>query len=185
MPWSIRGSIKRWPIIAYAQRRILKFYLHDREFVHEVDAGAARGLMYPIVLPEDKGIWTGAYESEFANALAAAVRPGSICYDVGGWRGFFSGVMALAGARRVFVFEPLPENVARIRRLIDLNPNLSIEVVESAIGERTGQSKFFVMPQASMGKLANSPFQPTEKGLEEIVVNIFTLDFRAISSIWI
>lgn len=176
MPWSVRESIKNRPIVAYAQRRILESYLHERGFVHVVDAGPARGLKYSVVLPEDKGVWTGTYEAQFASALASAVRPGAVCYDVGGWRGFFSGVMALAGAHTVFVFEPLPENVDRIKKLLSLNPRLSIELIESAIGERDGQSKFCVMPETSMGKLAESPFQPEERALGDFAVDVVALD---------
>src|SRR6478672_10596056 len=53
-------------------------------------------------------------------------------FDAGGWHVFYAGVMALAGASKVFVFEPLPANCDRIRRLIELNPALPIELLEAA-----------------------------------------------------
>lgn len=176
VPWKLRETIKHRPIFAYAQRRILESCLHGREFVHLVDAGPARGLRYPVVLPEDKGVWVGTYEAEFAAALASAVRPDTVCYDVGGWRGYYSGIMALAGASSVFVFEPLPENVLRIRKLAALNPELPIKLIESAVGDRVGTSVFTVMPDSSMGKLADSSFQSSESGVCEIEVGIVTLD---------
>ena len=176
VPWGLRESIKSQPFIAYAQRKLLKTYLYDREFVHVIDGGPARGLRYAVTLPEDKGVWTGTYELPFSNALAAAVCPDNVCYDVGGWRGFFSGIMALRGARKVYVFEPLPENVKRIRKMIELNPALPLELFESAIGEKDGQAEFLVMPETSMGKLAESKFQPAATELNRIAVSIFTLD---------
>ena len=76
------------PLMAPLQRRLLARFLEGHEFIHMVDAGPARGLRYPITLPQDKGIWTGTYELELATGIAEAVRPGDICLDVGGWRGF-------------------------------------------------------------------------------------------------
>jgi hypothetical protein len=122
VPWRMRGAIKHIPLVAPFQRWLVANFLSREEFVHRVDAGPARGLLYSVRLPQDKGVWTGTYETGFASAGASAVSPGDVCFDIGGWHGFYSGVMALAGATKVVVFEPLPANCARIRRLIDLNP---------------------------------------------------------------
>ena len=62
VPWQIRGVIKKMPLMAPLQRRLLARFLEGHEFIHMVDAGPARGLRYPITLPQDKGIWTGTYE---------------------------------------------------------------------------------------------------------------------------
>jgi FkbM family methyltransferase len=174
--WRFRVIIKHVPLVAPLQRWLIANFLEGKEFVHRVDAGPARGLVYPVRLPQDKGVWTGTYESEFAAALANAVTPGSACLDIGGWHGFYSGVMALAGASKVIVFEPLPANCARIRRLIELNPQLSIELIEAAVSEISGELEFQVMPETSMGKLACSAFQPEQTGAKRITVNAVTID---------
>src|SRR5436309_819290 len=159
VPWRLRGAIKSLPLVAPLQRRLLATFLEGREFVHTVDAGPARGLSYPIRLPDDKGIWTGTYELELATLIARAVKAGDVCLDVGGWRGFFSGVMALAGAKRVFVFEPLPANAVHILRMLELNSALAIELIQAAVGDGGGSLDFEVMAESSMGKLATSSFQ--------------------------
>ena len=176
VPWRIRGRIKKIPLIAPLQRRLLARFLEGREFVHTVDAGPARGLRYPIRLPEDKGIWTGTYELEFSNTLSKAVRPGDVCLDIGGWRGFFGGVMALAGASRVFIFEPLPANVAQIRRMIDLNPHLPLQLVEAAVSDEEGMSGFYIMSESSMSKLTKSSFQRENQSAQQIQVRAVSLD---------
>src|SRR6476619_6629492 len=153
VPWRVRGMIKRIPLVAPLQRWLVEKFLTGEEFVHRVDAGPARGLVYPVRLPQDKSVWTGTYETEFAGALASAVAPGDVCFDVGGWHGFYAGLLALAGASKVFVFEPLPANCDRIRRLIELNPALPIELIAAAVADRAGETEFQVMAQESMGKL--------------------------------
>jgi len=176
VPWRLRGVVKRIPLVAPLQRRLLAKFLEGREFVHIVDAGPARGLKYPITLPDDKGIWTGTYEVELATAIAGAVRRGDVCFDCGGWHGFFSGVMALAGASQVFVFEPLPANVAQLRKMIALNPGLPISLIEAAVTEQTGSLEFVVMPESSMGKLTASSFQQKHQDGQKIQVRAVALD---------
>src|SRR4051812_43416112 len=151
VPWRMRGTIKRIPFVAPLQRWLVETFLANEEFVHRVDAGPARGLVYPVRLPWDKGVWTGTYETDFATALSKAITPGDVCFDIGGWHGFYGGVMALAGAAKVFIFEPLPANCARIRRLIELNPALPIELIEAAVADHPGRTEFQVMGQESMG----------------------------------
>lgn len=176
VPWRMRRMIKHVPLVAPLQRWLVSKFLVRDEFIHRVDAGPGRGLVYPVRLPQDKGVWIGTYETDFARALANAVAPGDVCFDVGGWHGFYGGVMALAGASKVVVFEPLPANCTRIRRLIELNPELPIELIEAAVADRPGRTEFQVMSQESMGKLTESPFQPQKASREHISVELVALD---------
>jgi len=176
VPWRWRGTVKRIPLVATFQRWLLARFLEGREFVHTVDAGPARGLKYPITLPEDKGIWTGTYELEFGTQVAAATRRGEPALDIGGWRGFFGGVMALAGASRVHIFEPMPANCAQIRRMIVLNPSLPIELVEAVVSASEGSLEFVLMPESSMGKLSTSTFQQENQSTQRTQVRTVALD---------
>jgi FkbM family methyltransferase len=151
-------------------------FLNGHEFVHRIDAGPAKGLVYPVLLPGDKGVWTATYERAFAETLASAVRPNGVCIDVGGWRGYFGAVMALAGASQVVIFEPFPENCDRISRLCSLNPRLPLRLERLALGDRTGQAEFSLMDESSMGKLNESSFQAQRRPQSTITVPIETLD---------
>jgi len=168
--------IKDLPGVAALQRRFIMRFLAGQRFAHTITAGPARGLHVEIVLPQDKGLWTGTYEAGFTAALAAAVRPGDVCFDVGAYRGFMSGVFALRGAREVITFEPLPENVKAIERLIGMNSNLPIRVLEAAIGNRDGEVSFERMPEASMAKVRGSDFQSEHRGGATFQVQMRTLD---------
>jgi FkbM family methyltransferase len=176
VPWSFRSRVKKLPVAARVQRFITDRLLRGRSFLHTIDAGPARGLKMWITLPEDKQLWTGTYESAFAAVLRRFVRPGDICVDVGGYHGFFSGVLALAGASAVHTFEPLPANVTHIRSLIAANPGLPISLHRMAVGAEVGDTDFIVMPEASMGKLSLSSFQPERRGPEIIRVRVETID---------
>jgi FkbM family methyltransferase len=176
IPYSLRPWIKNVPGIAGLQRWIVARFLSDESFVHTINVGPAAGLRFEVTLPLDKPVWAGVFEPEFTSAIAEHVRPGDICYDIGGYRGYISGVMALAGAFKVFVFEPMPANQRAVRRLCELNPHLPINVFAVALGSTDGQALLKVMPDSSMGKLANSPFQPESMALGEIPVAVRQID---------
>lgn len=176
VPWGLRGAVRSIPGIAQAQRWLVSHTLDGAEFEHRVDAGPARGVRFWIRMPEDKGIWTGTYELAFARRIAAAVPRGGVAYDVGGWHGFFAGVMAAQGAAKVVVFEPLPDNVARIEQLVALNPALPIQLMPQALGAEEGVTEMVVMPDTSMAKLAGSDFQPDATSAKRLQVKISPID---------
>jgi FkbM family methyltransferase len=176
IPWSWRSRIRNIPVLARLNRIIVAGALHGKEFIHQVDAGPAKGIRFQISLPEDKGIWTGTYETHFAAEVGAAVERGAVTYDVGGWHGFFAGVMAARGAREIHVFEPLAKNADRIRRLIELNPQFVIRLHQCALGDQDEEADLLVMPQTSMAKLSVSTFQSTQMATSQVRVKIAKID---------
>ena len=176
IPWRARHWIRHIPLVASVQRFVFRKFLAGREFLHTINAGPAKGLVYPISLPIDKAIWTGTYEAKLAGAVAEAVRTGDVCYDVGAYRGFFSGVFALAGARSVIAFEPFPDNFAQLERLGINNPQLPITLDRVAVGKENGVAEFNIMPDSSMGKLTSSAFQAEATRSGELTVQLRTID---------
>lgn len=176
VPYSLRGRIKSLPLIGTVQRYIVDKQLNGKPFVHTVDAGPSKGISYELTLPEDKGIWTGNYEPQFAKRLAAEMKPGMVCYDIGAWHGFFTGVMMTGGAGKVVMFEPLPENRARLERFIALNPGHDLTIRPEALGDRQGTANLTQMEESSMAKLTNSPFERENTKGQQIVVTLDTMD---------
>ncbi len=176
LPLNLRTRIRSIPIIASVQQWIVRRFLSDQPFVHTINAGPAKGLRFEVDLPRDKAIWAGTFESDFSGALRSSVHAGDVYYDIGGYRGYLAGVAALAGASCVVVFEPLPENIAALNRLAELNPTFPLQIQESAVGQCDDEVTFKVMSDFSMGKLADSQLQPDAVALREIQVPIRKLD---------
>lgn len=176
LPLTVRSWIKYIPGVAACQRWLIDRVLSGRSFVHQINAGPARGLRCQIVLPRDKAFWTGTFELRFAETLKGAVREGDVCYDVGGYHGYMSGIFALAGASRVDIFEPLPKNIKQLLCLTRLNPALPFHVHNVAIGHADGMCTFSVMRDESMGKLSRSVFQPESRSHRYIEVEMARLD---------
>lgn len=176
LPFPVRRAIKHLPVVAPLQRWVVGNCLDGLRFVHRISAGPASGLVYPVVLPQDKQIWTGTYESAFAESLCAEIAPGAVCYDVGGHRGFFSGMMAVSGASEVHTFEPFPANCEQIRRMIGLNPTCAITLHDVALSDEVGRCSFLVMPESSMGKLESSTFESGDLPQGQVEVRMTTID---------
>lgn len=176
IPFSLRDKIKTIPVVKELQQGLIKRFLSGKEFITTINGGPAKGLKFPVKMPQDKTMWIGTWELEFAEDLASRVIKGKICYDIGGYKGYYAGIMALKGASKVLVFEPMPANIEKINQLITLNPNLPIELIPSAVSDVNGKSFFRIMPEETMGKLNNSRFQEKENHLEKIEVNCITLD---------
>jgi FkbM family methyltransferase len=176
IPFGIRNKIRHLPLIKQVQAGLVKMFLEGREFTATISGGPAKGLILPVKLPQDKQMWIGTWELDFATALQKNIQSGWVCYDIGGYKGYYSGVMALNGAREVYIFEPMPANAAKIRKLMELNPSLPIHLKEYAVSDHSGKAVFKLMPEETMGKLHDSSFQKDDLSLMEITVNCITLD---------
>ena len=175
IPFSVRSKVKYIPVVRQLQAFIMKRYMNGKEFITTISAGPAKGLVFPVKLPQDKYMWIGTWEVDFANALQQYVQPGWVCYDIGGYKGYYAGVMALKGAKEVYVFEPMPANAEKIRKLIELNPSLPIHLKQYAVSDSNGQATFKLMPEETMGKLENSSFQKEESAVTSLTVETITL----------
>lgn len=176
VPWKCRDFIRQIPLVAHCQRWVFKKFFSGVQKDHRIDAGPAKGLVFPIRLPEDKLFWTGTWELDFAERLAAEINPGAVCFDVGSYRGYFGGLMAVRGSSEVHCFEPNAENCQKIRRMADLNPDRVIKVHEMAMGAEEGELEFLIMPDGTMGKLATSKFQKDEAVKTSVRVRVGTVD---------
>lgn len=176
VPSGLRPLIRHVPGVAAFQRAIVNRFIAGAPFVHTVNAGPAAGLRFEVTLPLDKAVWSGTYEPEFTAAIVAAIPTGGVCYDIGGYRGYVSGAMALAGASRVLVFEPLPANQNALRKLRQLNQRLPIEIMPMALGNGDGRVSLQIMPDSSMAKLASSSFQRHASFQDEIEVDLHRID---------
>ena len=176
MPIDLRNNIRNIPILKHLQAWILKTWLNNKEFIATISSGPAKGLVFVVHMPQDKLIWLGTFELNFAKTLQQQIQPGWVCYDIGGYKGYYAGIMALRGAKKVFVFEPMPANASKISKLLELNASLPIRLKQMAISDTTGQTVFKIMPEETMGKLEKSSFQPEDKGVSQITVDCNTID---------
>ncbi|MEG3637860.1 FkbM family methyltransferase [Magnetococcus sp. PR-3] len=176
IPWWLRDHIRKIPFLAWLQRRLFNLLLANKSFDYQINAGPAKGLWMAIAMPDDKLIWTGTWEKVVGETMARLVPQQGVCLDIGSHRGFMAGIMALNGAKAVYCFEPMPENIKHLQRFKQLNAKLPLHLKPYAVGGRQGEASFSIMNDNSMGKLADSSFQSGRDHQQEITVQVRRLD---------
>ena len=86
------------------------------------------------------GYWLGTYEPTQQNALTAMTKPGMVCYDCGANVGYYTLLLSrLVGPRgKVIAFEPLPRNVALLKRHVAMNGCSNVSIEETALSNVDG-----------------------------------------------
>ena len=107
------------------------------------------------------GCWVGSYEYEKQQALRGVVAPGDVVYDLGANVGYYSLLASvLAGERgHVYSFEPLPSNIAVLKRHIAMNHIENCTVLEVALAATDGDARF---DPSSRGDMAHFSSEGSE-----------------------
>jgi FkbM family methyltransferase len=102
------------------------------------------------------GCWLGTYERETQAVFARLVRKGDVVYDIGANVGFFTLLAAKLAGRggTVYAFEPLPHNLACLRKHIAVN-HAAVDVLPVALSSSSGVARFATATSAAMGRLAD------------------------------
>jgi FkbM family methyltransferase len=119
--------------------------------------GRLRGLKW-IVGSCDHGCWLGSYEYEKRLRFEAALRRGTVLYDIGAHVGFYSllGAVIVGDEGRVVAFEPLPRNRRYLQRHLELNGIRNVTIIEAAVASRSGRVRFAEGGSSTTGHLSVS-----------------------------
>jgi FkbM family methyltransferase len=169
LPLMNRQAISSETIVGKIAR--LPLWFIPRETVVPILRGQLRGKRW-IVGSAIHRCWLGFYEFEKQRLISSIVKPGTVFYDVGANVGFYSLLAAgLVGPQgHVFAFEPLPRNVAYLRRHLALNRVSNVQILELAVGEQTGSASFTPEPSGCMGHLSDTGCLPvTVAGLDDLL----------------
>jgi FkbM family methyltransferase len=140
---TIRGRILRLPL------RVV-----PKAVIVSIPSGPARGIKWRTGAGVED-FWLGTYESEKAELFARHAKPGRTVYDVGANVGFYTLIASrvLGPTGRVVAFEPSPRNLGFLRRHLGLNHNTNVEVLDFAISDSEGLTRFFVGNDPRVSKI--------------------------------
>jgi len=98
----------------------------------------------------------GTYEPEQTALFEELTASDNTVFDVGAHVGYYTLLAsALAGPDgRVTAFEPDADNLFFLRAHLELNRRSNVTVIESAVGERSGQALFAAGTGSGTGRLA-------------------------------
>jgi FkbM family methyltransferase len=155
LPASLASRLRGESGVATVLRPIANRLLPASQTVVTVRSGHAAGIRLEIDPRSEKYYWLGTYEPRVLDQLAARLQAGATFWDVGAHVGYIAAAASrLVGPNgTVVAFEPNPENIRRLRRTIELNDLQNVIVREVALGDRLGQSDFYLHASSSMGSL--------------------------------
>jgi FkbM family methyltransferase len=104
------------------------------------------------------GCWLGSYENEKRKLFEQVIGKESVVFDIGANVGFYTLLAAAITAPKgkVVAFEPLPRNLALLRRHLALNKISNVIIFEAAVTDRSGTALFVADSDPSMAKIATS-----------------------------
>jgi hypothetical protein len=83
--------------------------------------GIGRGLRLALDPTSPLDMYLGLYEFEIAKYVKEFCRSGYLCFDIGGFDGYYALVFSRQTGEKVIVFESDPDSCARVRRNCDAN----------------------------------------------------------------
>ena len=149
----------------------LPLRLIPKDTVVPIVSGPLRGKRW-IVGSSTHGCWLGWYELEKQLLFEKCTTAGLVVYDVGAHVGYYSLLASkLVGPEgRVLSFEPLPRNVALLKKHLLINQCSNVTLIAAAAGEMSGKARFLEDISSSEGRIAiRGTLEVDVVSLDEIV----------------
>ncbi|HOJ01978.1 MAG TPA: FkbM family methyltransferase [Anaerolineaceae bacterium] len=143
-----------------------------------IAGGMNKDMQLKLDMQTEKDYWLGTYEVDLQDAIKKYCERGMVVYDVGANIGYISLMFAKQSGEtgRVFAFEPLPANCARLQENIELNDLTGrIHLTQAAVVDKPGKISFMVHQSGAMGK-AQGSLGRDEHYMRAIEVKAITLD---------
>jgi FkbM family methyltransferase len=120
-------------------------------------SGPLRGKKW-IVGSSPHRCWLGTYEREIQALFSKTVTQKSTVFDLGGQVGFYSLLASRLVGRdgKVFVFEPLLQNLNYLRMHLELNKVRNVTVIEAALSYKNGFAFLDPGPDGERAQLSSS-----------------------------
>jgi FkbM family methyltransferase len=152
-------GLKRCPVIYSSLRKIFILIVGQGLPAREIVSGPLRG--HKMVLgPDDRNAYlVNTYEPMTVELAQQLCQPGMHVLDMGAHVGYFSLLFSvLVGpAGQVYTLEPNPENLKKIRAMIEINRLQNIRVFPFAASDQSGEVQFITENTGSMGHIATLP----------------------------
>jgi FkbM family methyltransferase len=135
----------RVPILGSALKNLSRTAIPSDALVWtSIRSGPGKGLWIHLNPRYEMEYLEGGYEAPVERILLLNLRPGTVFYDVGAHIGVFSLIAArnLGALGSVFVFEPDPLNVRRIKEHASRNQLDSIRIIPKAVCSSVGKLRF-------------------------------------------
>jgi len=142
----MRFILNNWPLSRGkgALMRVFQHRLRERDFLIEVEPG----IFIPGTMEDYMVYWVfvNGYSSDHAVRLSRLlIRPGDTVFDIGANIGLWAmgAAFRASPSGTVYAFEPVPENVSRLRKNLELNRLDNVNCEMLALSDMEGTASLF------------------------------------------
>lgn len=118
-------------------------------------------------------VYFGEMEPEQTAAMAAAIRPGNVFFDIGANVGYYSILASriVGPDGKVIAFEPVPRNIEFLQRHIEINNAANVIVKPIAMSKTNGTVRFSLGLDSAMGHIGESGELEVETTTLDVVID--------------
>lgn len=129
---------------------------------------------------EGRAVWLGIWDDEIRDAILARLAPGAVVLDIGASVGAWTVPMArrLGAAGRVYAFEPVPANRARLERAVTANVLDNVSISAFALGDSARSVDMWLKSSQTGANTGTAAVVPTGTG--HLTVSMRALDDWAV-----
>jgi FkbM family methyltransferase len=172
LPQPVKSFVHRNRQIDKTMSAIYGWMIRRHGSVATIEGGANAGLRLRVSPHTSHAHIRGTYEAPFLDAIAASVRPGMVCYDVGASIGYVSLLLART-SRKVYAFEPSPVAREEIAAHLNANQISHVEVVPHPVSDARRTVKFGLTDNAYGSAIAREEGEWPTLDLETIALDEF------------
>ncbi|MEA5466506.1 FkbM family methyltransferase [Leptothoe sp. PORK10 BA2] len=134
-------------------------------------------LQYPLKTTIGKLLTIGNFELAELKFLMTSVNSGDVVFDIGANGGIFTVIAAkkVGENGHVYAFEPGGRELEILKRNIELNGLTNVTVVEVAVSNESGETKFAISEDGAMNSISETQ-HPGQKIQSWTTVPVVTLD---------
>ncbi len=172
----------RFPILGSALKNFSSTAIPPNALVWtSIRSGPGKGLWIHLNPRYEMEYLEDEYEAPVERVLLSNLRPGTVFYDVGGHIGVFSLIAArnLGAHGSVFVFEPDPSNVRRIKEHAFRNQLDSIRIIPKAVCSTVGRLRF--QRASSQSSMNRGALVEAASAAEEFTIEVESITLDAIA----
>jgi FkbM family methyltransferase len=161
LPLNVRDSIifGRSPICVRLQKVIVRLLGGTYAVATKFTEGPMRGQSF-FCFTAEKYFYLGSHlEDDAQQMLLESLRPGDVCYDIGGHAGYMALLFAaiVGSTGRVYSFEPSAANFLRVQCNIDANRSKNTTVLNLAASNHEGEA--VLEERGTMSSIVSTPRQ--------------------------
>ncbi|MGA8763825.1 MAG: FkbM family methyltransferase [Candidatus Sulfotelmatobacter sp.] len=137
--------------------------------------GLASGYRISVSPAEHLSYLLGTHEPHLQKIIRECVAAGDTVYDIGANIGYVSLLLAkrVGASGRVVAFEPVPQNIASLRRNIAVNRINNVQLLEFAASDKPGEAVIRIAENLATASLVwhrNDPCA-TELGIQTVAID--------------